>query len=791
MRSFHRNLCLGALLACSSLTQAQNTADQPETVEEEQLSQSQADSAAGTQSAPASQSTQAARKTGNLGWIAGGAAVAGLAAAAGGGGGGGGGGNTSSPPSAPPPEEDNSAKLLPLGAEYLFTNGYNISYGHVAHDRDFTGAGQRIALIDSGIRSSHTELDGQIAAHYNVFSASNAPADAQDSDGHGTLVAGVIAAKLDGFGNVGYAHGAQLLNVRFTDDINQISATEQQLANGFAWARQQGARWFNNSWSISVDASQFSRTQVANSYPTLLAEWQHGVSQGHVYVWAAGNNNGGQPLLFAALPIHYPELQSHWLAVVNVDPQTGQLHASSSRCGNAAAWCLAAPGTNINSSYNNSDTGYATATGTSVAAPAVTGALAVISEAFPTLSGAQVVERLLSTAEKTGDYANQTLYGQGLLDLERATRPVGSLQLLASDGQHLSLESAVLSLGTPFGNINPLAGQSAMATDSLGAGFSIDLGSAVHHQAYRFVASDALNRLGRHQQSEQQGDYQLTWHSSPSGAGSRVLHIQQELGRSLHLGLVEDFALLSAHPVSHGQGLLNISLAAPFWLQQPGESSLGLRQRLPLGNGHLELTSSASSIRQGGALGYQRHIGENYQTTWELGYLRSRDGLFNSRGLGLFGLDDRSDTWFSGLYGHYQNGPWLLGHAAWIGHSQVSGQGLLRDLGRVTTSSWQLNGHYQQQLNSWGLALQQPLRVERADTQVWLATGYSGNQFAWQPVKLDLAPSGRQLNLELSWQRPLWANSDLKLSWLGIHQPGHQADAAPMQVVMGQWQQRF
>lgn len=219
-----------------------------------------------------------------LGWIAGGALVVGVAAAAGGGGGGGGGDDgagapapgdgvedpvdgdpgagslpilnppatgpvveepvTGDPGTAPDPGPlpggDDSAKSLVLSNEHVNTNGYNLTFGHVAHDRGYTGQGQRIAIIDSGINTSHIELQGQTAGHYNVLTGSTAEADGQDTGGHGTHVAGTLVARRNDFGVVGYAHGAQLLNVRFTDASDNITATDQQLANGFAWARAGG-----------------------------------------------------------------------------------------------------------------------------------------------------------------------------------------------------------------------------------------------------------------------------------------------------------------------------------------------------------------------------------------------------------------------------------------------------------------------------------------------------------------------------------------------------------------------
>ncbi|KAA0696881.1 hypothetical protein DT594_06085 [Halopseudomonas laoshanensis] len=781
-------------------------------------------------------STSVRTSKSTLGWIAGGALVVGVAAAAGGGGGGGGGDDgagapapgdgvedpvdgdpgagslpilnppatgpvveqpvTGDPGTAPDPGPlpggDDSAKSLVLSNEHVNTNGYDLTFGHVAHDRGYTGQGQRIAIIDSGINTSHIELQGQTAGHYNVLTGSTTEADAQDTGGHGTHVAGTLVARRNDFGVVGYAHGAQLLNVRFTDASDNITATDQQLANGFAWARAGGATWFNNSWGIDATVAEFGRGAVETNFPTLQAEWQAGAEDGRIYVWATGNEGRDQPLVFAALPQLYPELQYNWVAVTSVDSDTGTLSSFANACGAAAEWCVAAPGTNIVSSYIGANNTFAIASGTSMATPAVTGGLAVIRQAFPTLAPEQVVQRLLVTANKDGIYANQSLYGQGLMDLERATRPVGPLAVVSDSGQTLSVDDAALVLGGAFGYANPLANLQVMATDSLDAGFAVNLGAQVSNRRFRYDTRAAWQRLGRIWKSQSEGSGTMSWTvSTGNGSTSQVMHFDQGAGRSLSFGQVDDLDMLYARPSWAGYSQLHTSMASALWLQSPGEQTMGIRQRLPLGGFSLDLISTANAFRQGVAVGLNMPAMGSYASTIELGYIRSDDGLFDSHGRGAFALDDVSQTLYAGVRGEAQRGALTLGHSAYVGQSQADADGLFSDLGKVTTSSWTFAGRYALDRATLGLVLQQPLRVESAETRVNVATGYAGNLFDMQALTLDLTPDGRQLNLEAFWQRPLWQDSTVKLSWLGIREPGHQAQAEAMQVVMAQWQQRF
>ena len=121
-------------------------------------------------------------------------------------------------------------------------------------------------------------------------------------------------------------------------------------------------------------------------------------------------------------PARFPELQGHWLHVVALD-RYGTIAAFSNGCGAAQAWCIAAPGTHIVAPNMGDPNGKQVGSGTSFAAPMVSGAAAILKSAFPNLSARQVVTLLLMSANKEGHFSNSDVYGRGMLDLEAATRP--------------------------------------------------------------------------------------------------------------------------------------------------------------------------------------------------------------------------------------------------------------------------------------------------------------------------------------------------------------------------------
>ena len=133
----------------------------------------------------------------------------------------------------------------------------------------------------------------------------------------------------------------------------------------------------------------------------------------------------------------------------------------SNTCGPVADYCLFAPGeeiftTSVNGRYDadgnrvNSGGDYDRVGGTSYAAPHVSGAAAVLWAAFPFKSGAQIVRRLLETADSSGEFGNSSIFGHGKLDLGAALNPVGFLSLTTTAGSTVPLAETYVTLPPGF-----------------------------------------------------------------------------------------------------------------------------------------------------------------------------------------------------------------------------------------------------------------------------------------------------------------------------------------------------
>lgn len=225
----------------------------------------------------------------------------------------------------------------------------------------------------------------------------------------------------------------------------------------------------------------FLRTNLPATRRALL-QLDRPAAERTVVVYAAGNEGHERPHADAALAYYMPEVRGHHVAVVATDPGTRRIANrqvndayNSDRCGplphdwNAARhgphFCLAAPGTVrglVPDARTPGQGRIEEVSGTSFAAPVVSGALALMMEHFRGSRGnTEIVRRMLKTADRSGAYAQSEIYGAGHLDLEAALSPVGAL----TAGQE-QRALAHTSLQTPgaFGSVADRLADTELAT---------------------------------------------------------------------------------------------------------------------------------------------------------------------------------------------------------------------------------------------------------------------------------------------------------------------------------------
>jgi len=245
-----------------------------------------------------------------------------------------------------------------------------------------------IAILDTGVDGTHPDLSGKLVAGWNAYSGNTVTADVT---GHGTGVAGVAAAAANnGIGVSSVAWNCKIMPVRISDAAGY--AMWSTTASALTWAADHGARVANISF---VGASSSATVQNAANY-----------FQGKGGVVASCAGNGGNLDSSAETP--------YILTVSATDPN--DVLTSFSTYGNFVD--LSAPGTNIWSTTRGG--GYGGWWGTSVAAPQVAGAAALMLSVQPGLSAAQIQDILKNTSDDLGPSGWDNRYGKGRLNVQRA-----------------------------------------------------------------------------------------------------------------------------------------------------------------------------------------------------------------------------------------------------------------------------------------------------------------------------------------------------------------------------------
>ena len=348
-------------------------------------------------------------------------------------GGGGGSKSTPPPPPSPPPTSPPPTSTTPqpaMDAHLALTNA------RAAQAAGFTGAGVRIGVVDSGVMRNHPTLAGRVVANFSYVDPRRNNLAVDDVVGHGTTVAQLAAGAATGQWPGGIAPGAQIVSARIINDErpkDDGSGQGNEVTGGLGMSGvhddliRAGVRIMNNSWGGLYWTRPTVTAQIAAEYRPFIA------GNDGLVVFATGNESRANPSDMAALPSQPGEngsrpaadLERGWLAVAALDTANpGRLADYSNACGVARNYCLVAPGTSafVGPSATASNLSYYYGSGTSYAAPLVSGAAALVWQAFPYFDNNLVRQTLLGTATDLGDPGPDAVFGYGLLNVGKAVK---------------------------------------------------------------------------------------------------------------------------------------------------------------------------------------------------------------------------------------------------------------------------------------------------------------------------------------------------------------------------------
>jgi hypothetical protein len=446
--------------------------------------------------------------------------------------------------------------------------------------------------------------------------------------------------------------------------------------------------------------------------------------------------------------------------------------------------------------------------GTSFSAPTITGAVALLAQAFPNLSGKQIVDILFKSADDLGASGIDSIYGHGRLNIERAFQPIGTTSLA---GSAIAVTNSTAAAPPASGDASTGKALGAIILDGYSRAFAVDLARSVKSAAQDQPLGAALS-----------GDVRVA--GSAAGPVSLALTVSQRRGGRAGFALQqtdigpED---LRQSRLIAGSVVARIDRRTAMALGFKEGARAMARRLSDVGQGNFMIAKDVAADHgftadRGTGLAVRRNFGATGMTlsaetgeVWQGARPRlgSADAPYRWSAVSL---DQRfGKTWLSGSLGRLDEERTVLGgdFVSALGGGQGARTSFVdvearRDLGGgfsaglTARRGWTSfaggsfrSGAYGADLakagslvdgDRLGLRVSQPLRIESGGLQLLLPTGYNYATLSPTMTMTDYAlnPKGRELDAELSYTRGLWDGA----GWLGGNlfarrQPGHFAAA--------------
>jgi len=577
-----------------------------------------------------------------------------------------------------------------------------------------------------------------------------------------------------------------------------------------------GCEFFDNAISQGVDAARLAGAKVINLSlggeapgSLLLQAMQRAVNAGIILVISAGNDGedplkGGNADPFALVPAQ--QFPGQVIIAGALDTGLTQLATFSNRAGQGQNSYLTALGVRVRT-IDNTGTG-TLYSGTSFSAPIITGSIALIAQAFPNLTGAQIVDLLFSTADDLGAPGDDPVFGQGRLNLERAFQPVGTTSLAGSETV-VTTASASGGLPEAAGDGGAKGSMGAIILDGYSRAFAIDLARGLRQAQTRLPLERALTGHVRGS-AVQAGPVSIALSVAERPRSAGIIDVTR-------LGIGPDDARQSRLVAGTAIARLDSKTRAAFGFS---EGAKAIERQLTDAEGGAFLIARDISgdpgfqAQRGSSLAIRRDLGFAGLTVaaeqgrawqdrqgweadrpynWSSMTLDRRFGAGTWGSIGMSRLDEQRSLLGGRLGSVFGGGGATSLFLDFEGRQDLGNGWAATLMGRRGWTDFAggkfQTGAYSFDLSKYGLLgssdrlgfrIAQPLRVENGGISMMLPTGYDyATETETRTLeRLSFTPSGREVDAELSY------STGLGRGWLGANlyarrQPGHIATADP------------
>ena len=716
-----------------------------------------------------------------------------------------------------------------------------------------SGDGQQIMIMDSRFDKDHIAFADKTVTTYGTLAA----ATSDGSGGyHGNFVAGIAAADYNNNsdpsgltvvsysdpsgsvdGMMGVAHNADLFFADYTS------------ANGFdnygaAWKAATDAASSaivqNNSWGIEYTIDEVKTYASNNSVSNAYAAGAHYETAGYTmtteenfqkYIDALDSFQSHGAIVFAltndtsfanadisaGLPELFPKLKEAWISVGNTEVTGAAGSHTYTRkggvCGDTAAYCLQADGFEVFSVSNVigsnhyvqgvHDVTKTNKSGTSFAAPQVSGAIAILKEAFPSSSPEVLVDRLLASADNSYFTASGTTtfsngithgynseFGHGMLDIYAALQPITTSRmgrtifvgenLSNSSSKRYSLERSYIDTPSLFGDAFEKNFQNSKGIfhDAMYGTFNYDFSKSFIKDKSPSIEEQLVKHLDNDNtkyayQTNRTGNLIAKISNSP------ILqdYYQPEFMFQSHLNETRGYFNSYNMPLELTSGFVGLDdkivknkfsdgFNVPFLSNNnlnTYSSGIFLED---LNNTTLSMfySEDEKKINKSGAL-----LKTNFNnSSFLFGYTTEEGGFLGSKSNEAFYKGTSTPTNFiSHKFEKLINNKLNLSSIFSLGYTNVDGfnQSLIENMSDIYSSSWGANLSYEgKNKNMYSFSVSQPHRVEKGNATFLLPKIHSlDGTLNYDREKIKLSPSGREINFSFKLDKEIGTKSKLSL----------------------------